>query len=365
MNEIEAVNSFQPQNFDYDQLDVQTAVFLKQRVSNMEHIAGDTRYRMGRELCKAQEKLANHYQGVFVKWYESLGLKKDNVYFWINEYKFSRNLESLQQATNFGALPKTLKQDVMKKSAPEEAKQAVLNGDIKTHKEYKALIEKLNAKERELADAKKTIADQEEQLDVSREREAEKTVCKINDEIRSFLKDMELMIDGCKAIENVSEANIDNLNSQLSSMQSFINDMHRLTSRQIAMKKETERFKQGAPLNDGEITMLKTNVSQKSVRLVYTIFFKRFNDASYGGSEFFSAKYVQIVRLIHALIKRKFGETKYTSIQHSQFQYVMNFVNQITVDKLPESATRLTDKQVEKLNEWEERHGLSLTPKED
>ena len=157
MNEIETANAFQPQNFDYDQLDSQTADFLKQRVSNMERIADDTRYRMGRELSKAQEKLANHYQGVFAEWYESLGLNKHNVYFWINEFKFSRNLENSQQIANFGTLPKTLKQDVMKKNAPEEAKQAVLNGDIKTHKEYKALVEKLNAKERELLTQRKQL----------------------------------------------------------------------------------------------------------------------------------------------------------------------------------------------------------------
>lgn len=37
---------------------------------------------------------------VKVKWFKSLGLDKDNVYFWINEFKFSRNLENTKQALN-------------------------------------------------------------------------------------------------------------------------------------------------------------------------------------------------------------------------------------------------------------------------
>lgn len=165
MNEVRNLGDFEPTSFDYSQLDDETSVFLKQRVRNMESIADDTRYRMGKELFQAQERLADHYKGTFVKWFKSLGLDKDNVYFWINEFKFSRNLENTKQALNFGSASKSLKKDVMKKNAPNEAKQAVLNGDITTHKEYVALEKKLKQREQELADRDETIANQQAELE--------------------------------------------------------------------------------------------------------------------------------------------------------------------------------------------------------
>ena len=173
MNEVRDLGNFEPTSFDYSQLDDETSAFLEQRVRNMESIADDTRYRMGKELFQAQERLADHYKGTFVKWFESLGLDKDNVYFWINEFKFSRNLENTKQALNFGSAPKSLKKDVMKKNAPNEAKQAVLNGDITTHKEYVALEKKLKQREQELSDKDAQIADQQAELEDNRKTQLE------------------------------------------------------------------------------------------------------------------------------------------------------------------------------------------------
>lgn len=173
MNEVRDLGNFEPTSFDYSQLDDETSAFLEQRVRNMESIADDTRYRMGKELFQAQERLADHYKGTFVKWFESLGLDKDNVYFWINEFKFSRNLENTKQALNFGSAPKSLKKDVMKKNAPNEAKQAVLNGDITTHKEYVALEKKLKQREQELSDKNAQIADQQAELEDNRKTQLE------------------------------------------------------------------------------------------------------------------------------------------------------------------------------------------------
>lgn len=173
MNEVRNLGDFEPTSFDYSQLDDETSVFLKQRVRNMESIADDTRYRMGKELFQAQERLADHYKGTFVKWFKSLGLDKDNVYFWINEFKFSRNLENTKQALNFGSASKSLKKDVMKKNAPNEAKQAVLNGDITTHKEYVALEKKLKQREQELSDKNAQIADQQAELENNRKTQLE------------------------------------------------------------------------------------------------------------------------------------------------------------------------------------------------
>lgn len=126
-----------------------------------------------------------------------------------------------------------------------------------------------------------------------------------------------------------------------------------------------DRIEKMIPLTDGEAMMLKQAASKKAARLVKTILYRRFGNSDYGGHEFFNAKYGHVIRTVYSLLKHEFNVIKYTAILHVQFQDAMDFTNQITVDSLPAKATRLTDKQVEKLNEWEERHGLSLTPKED
>ncbi|MFR5662399.1 MAG: ORF6C domain-containing protein [Limosilactobacillus mucosae] len=126
-----------------------------------------------------------------------------------------------------------------------------------------------------------------------------------------------------------------------------------------------DRIEKMIPLTDGEAMMLKQVASKKAARLVKTILYRRFGNSDYGGHEFFNAKYGHVIRTVYSLLKHEFNVIKYTAILHVQFQDAMDFTNQITVESLPAKATRLTDKQVEKLNEWEERHGLSLTPKED
>lgn len=52
--------------------------------------------------------------GVFVKWYESGGLNKNQVYYYINLVELSTNLENTQK-DNFLNAPKSLQKEVMKK----------------------------------------------------------------------------------------------------------------------------------------------------------------------------------------------------------------------------------------------------------
>lgn len=149
---MQEMQDYSANNFDYSLVDNSTADFLKSKLSNMNSIAQDTRYRMGKELSEAQNKLANHYQGVFTKWFESLGLDSHDVYFWIKEYNFSLTLKGTKQIANFNNASKTLKDDVLRKSAEPEAVQRVLSGDITTHKEYKELERKLRMAQEENAD---------------------------------------------------------------------------------------------------------------------------------------------------------------------------------------------------------------------
>ncbi len=134
--------------FKYDLIDQSTADFLHQKEFNMREIVGKAYTEMGRELKEAQNYLANYnkYQGIFVKWCESIGLKKDKVYSLIQRYDLlfgnSEKIELLED------LPVSLTYEIAKPSSEsteskKQAKEAVLNGEIKTLKEYKELEAKL------------------------------------------------------------------------------------------------------------------------------------------------------------------------------------------------------------------------------
>ncbi|BCU51773.1 hypothetical protein JCM2421_05450 [Staphylococcus auricularis] len=134
MFEIEHMNEV----FDYSLVDGETAEFLKEREYTINGIAEDARIKIGKELKKAKTKLANHHGGVFQKWVQSGGISLDDAYYYINLNELSKNLDNSKK-DNFLNAPKSLQKEVMKKSAPDDLKQKVLDGDITTHKEYKQL----------------------------------------------------------------------------------------------------------------------------------------------------------------------------------------------------------------------------------
>ena len=224
---MQELENYSASNFDYSLVDDSTANFLKQKLSNMNGIAQDTRYRMGKELYETQQNLANHYKGVFVKWYESLGLNKNDVYFWINEFRFSRNLENTQQIANFGNAPKTLKKDVMQNSAKPEAVQRVLSGDITTHKEYKELEKKLKQSEEAnktldgiLSENAETISALEQQVKNKPKPEVvEKTVTKeVKPDDYDELKRQASVADDLKRQREQSQSQIDKLQQELNDL---------------------------------------------------------------------------------------------------------------------------------------------------
>lgn len=126
------------ETFDYSLVDNETAEFLKEREYTINGIAEDARIKIGKELKKAKNKLANHHGGVFQKWIQSGGMSLDDAYYYINLNELSRNLDDTKK-DNFLNAPKSLQKEVMKKNTPDDLKQKVLDGDITTHKEYKQL----------------------------------------------------------------------------------------------------------------------------------------------------------------------------------------------------------------------------------
>lgn len=120
--------------FDYENVDTDVAEFLKKQESNIKAIVAKAYTEIGKILMEAQERLADHHGGIFEKWYESLGFKKDKVYRLISRYKLV--LANCENKIVIENLPLSLSYEISKENCPEELREMVLSGEIKTLKDF-------------------------------------------------------------------------------------------------------------------------------------------------------------------------------------------------------------------------------------
>lgn len=137
-------------DFNYSLVDAKTKEFLEERANIIYGIQSKSAYEIGKQLAKAQEELSARGYGCFEEWYRSLGFKKTKAYEYINHYNFVCSQNEQANIEKFESLPKVLQAQVSKPSANPEVNQAVFNGDITTHKEYKELERRLKLKDQAL-----------------------------------------------------------------------------------------------------------------------------------------------------------------------------------------------------------------------
>src|SRR5699024_7219594 len=106
----------------------------------------------GRELTEARDRLAgsNQYDGVFIRWVESIGMTHESVRRLINRYEML-STKCGEQRNLIEDLPVTLSYSISapsSESTPEkaQAKEEVLAGDITTNKAYHDRIKELEEK---------------------------------------------------------------------------------------------------------------------------------------------------------------------------------------------------------------------------
>lgn len=148
MNELQSTNEF-----DYSILDDETATRIREKESTLIGIYDRYSNEVGKVLYEAQEDLAQHFKGTFEQWYKTLGFKTTNVYRYINNYKYTRELEGsskLEELEIFNNQPKSLQNEMSKPSADPELNQKVFDGDITTHREYKEQEKKIKLQEQQI-----------------------------------------------------------------------------------------------------------------------------------------------------------------------------------------------------------------------
>ena len=143
------MNELLQQDFDYSLVDNETAEKLKTYDKQLNRIYNNYSVEVGEVLYNAQKELSNQGDGTFIKWIEHKGFKKRSAFSYINVYKNVQNLHNLDEKEVFLSQPKSLQYEMSKPSANQEANQAVFNGDIKTHKEYKELERQLKQRDEE------------------------------------------------------------------------------------------------------------------------------------------------------------------------------------------------------------------------
>ena len=155
-------------------LDSSTIAFLNESTRQIMNVVSNSATQIGKILYGAQQKLASfNNNGAFAKWIEYIGFGRTSAYNYINRYIAVQNLESDKEIQAFESLPKSLTYDISKPSADPELTKKVLDGKIKTHKEYKALEAKLKQREQELSNKDAQIADQQAELEDNRKTQLE------------------------------------------------------------------------------------------------------------------------------------------------------------------------------------------------
>lgn len=137
-------------DFDYSLVEAETAHKLKALSNQLDGIYQNYSVAVGEVLFKAQQELSNYGNGTFGQWVESNKISKSNAYNYINAYKFVQQLDEPKEKEIFSKQPQRLKNEMSKPSANPEVNQAVFNGDVTTHKEYKELERRLKLKDQAL-----------------------------------------------------------------------------------------------------------------------------------------------------------------------------------------------------------------------
>lgn len=138
----------------------------------MREIVGNAYTALGRELKEAQDELAKRGYGCFENWCMSMGIPPRQARRHIDRYELIRT--NCPKRNLLEDLPVSLSYEISAPSSEStepkrQAKQAVLNGDIRTRKEYLELVARLGAEETARKEAEARAEKAEQGYEVVRE----------------------------------------------------------------------------------------------------------------------------------------------------------------------------------------------------
>lgn len=160
--------------FDYGTVDAFEADRLKQHEAVILKSAkkmSDAAYEIGEELQAAHDELANHKNGTFFAWCESIGIKRTQAQDFMSYHDFiCRNAVN---KSKLESLPKRLIVDANRPSTPQELKDGVANGDITSLPQFKKLKAELEATKNVLRTTESKLTSAEQERDDEKSKNAE------------------------------------------------------------------------------------------------------------------------------------------------------------------------------------------------
>ena len=215
------MNEIATNDFDYSLVGTETAHKLKALSNQLDGIYQNYSVAVGEVLFKAQQELSNYGTGTFGRWVESNKISKSNAYNYINAYKFVQQLDEPEEKEIFSKQPQRLKNEMSKPSANPEVNQAVFDGDVTTHKEYKELERRLKLKDQALEAVKGEL-------------ERAKTVKPIEKVIEK-----EIIPDDYKATQNLNKQLLDKNKDLTDELDSVKRSLRLKTASYEMLEKET------------------------------------------------------------------------------------------------------------------------------
>lgn len=216
------MNEIATNDFDYSLVGTETAHKLKALSNQLDGIYQNYSVAVGEVLFKAQQELSNYGTGTFGRWVESNKISKSNAYNYINAYKFVQQLDEPEEKEIFSKQPQRLKNEMSKPSANPEVNQAVFDGNVTTHKEYKELERRLKLKDQALEAVKGEL--ERVKLTKTTEKVIEKEVIpqdyeatqELNKRLLGKNKDLSDELDSVKRSLRLKEASYEMLEKETS-----------------------------------------------------------------------------------------------------------------------------------------------------
>lgn len=131
-------------SFDYSELDADTAAKLENVTAEISNVRKEYIFTMAKKVAYAHDLLANHYDGKFGAWCESIGISRDTGNNLVRVAEIFGNI-SAEEQKSLSQLKPSLLYEAARPSAPPQLVEQVMNGDITTHKEYIELKKQLEA----------------------------------------------------------------------------------------------------------------------------------------------------------------------------------------------------------------------------
>lgn len=246
MNEITLTEN----NFDYSLVEAETAHKLKALSNQLDGIYQNYSVAVGEVLFKAQQELSSYGTGTFGQWVESNKISKSNAYNYINAYKFVQQLDEPKEKEIFSKQPQRLKNEMSKPSANPEVNQALFDGDVKTHKEYKELERRLKLKDQALEAVKgelkraKAVKPTEKVIEKEVIPDDYKATQDLNKQLLGKNKDLSDELDSVKRSLRLKEASYEMLEQE--------------TSEALALKESIEHLRADKEKLENSVTNIFT-----------------------------------------------------------------------------------------------------------